>query len=40
MKLLKYSIAPCESLIPLTFEVIFNYDNFSRWHKVTRIAQS
>ena len=31
---------PKRALIPLKFEVIFNYDNFSRWHKVTRMAQS
>ena len=35
-------IHPClkRALIPLKFEVIFNYDNFLRQHKVTRMAQS
>ena len=28
------------ALTPLKYEVIFNYDIFSRWHKVTRMAQS
>ena len=36
------SIHPCQkrALISLKIEVVFNYDTFSRWHKVTRMAQS
>ena len=31
---------PKRALIPLKLEVFFNYSIFSRWHKVTRMAQS